>query len=281
MWSFTNRELATAAWAAVALIGSLSFSGVRSSLLAVLKGLLNWKILAATAVMGLWVGGVVWLLEAIGIWTPRLLKDTAAWFIFSAIMTGYGSLAEAGSADLRRVLLGNISIVIGLEFIAHLRSFPLAFELLLVPVTGVFGATTAYLKAKDQTDSRLYGVGQTVLGVIGIGVLAYSVVTVGNESGALSWIAMAREFALEPLLLLGFLPCIYLLVLAAAYEKLMLQVELWLGAEAELVRYAKGRVVRKLGFSLNSVQSFLESTGTAIPSFRTRKEVDEWLANSK
>lgn len=272
---FDAREQALGIWAALILLAGLFNSNLRNSFTGVLKILTGWKILAAMVGMGIWTAVIVLALRALDIWTFRLFKDTVLWFLFSGLVTAFSTIGSDEPLRWRSLLRKNIGIVIALEVVLNTYTYPLLVELALVPVGAFGGGMAGYAEAKnDETARRIAGVVLSILGVI---FLVGSVTHVASNWSAFVTVSTLRQGLLHPLLLIGFIPSMYILALIAAYEQLFLQLEIWSTADQSVLRSAKWRIFRRLGGNLSELQAFQSWMGTAVPNFESRAEVEDWM----
>lgn len=273
---FNSREQAIAIYAILGLVYVVwKKEDLRTQFVNILAMLANWKILASIVGMGLWTIAVVTVLDHLGVWTRDLLKDTILWFLFSGLVTAFSSLGTRGEFEWRTLVAENVGVVVVLEAVLNTYTFPLAGELVLVPVAFFAGGIDAYARYQgDRTDRRISTGVLTVLGTI---LLVVNVVYIATHWSTFLGVSTLREGLLHPVLFVGFIPCMYLIALISKYERLFLQLDIWTVVDEEIVRYAKWRLIRLLGFRLSTVEAFEEWMGTAVPNFDSREHVDEWL----
>lgn len=272
---FSNRELAVGYLAIALFVAGLFSKAFRRHYKDLLQAAFRWKLLAAVAGMAVWLVGVVAVLRHFGLWNSYLLKDTILWFLFSGIALGFSGMLSSDGLNWRRSVRDNVSAVIILEFVANLRSFPLAVEIGFVPIVALVVAADTYAKESGRSEGRKAT--RSVLAIIGIALLAYTATHLAQNWESVRIGQLWRELLLPPVLSAVFLPCVYIVGLVAVYERLFTQLDIWSSGNSPALRYAKFRLVAKLGPRLERVREFLNDTGTAIPNFESREEVDKWL----
>lgn len=277
MEQFTNREIAAGIWLVIGVIWALGFKPtLRESATQVFKSLFECKVSLSLFFMAAWTAGAVFLLQAVQLWSIALLKDTVLWFLFAGLVTAIDTVASRETTNWRRILRDNLSVVVILEVLANTYAFHLAIEFLLVVPFGLAaGIIHGYAQATGSaTEKRL---ANWMLGVLGTVILLSTTIHgIANWQSVLDT-QLLREILLQPLLLLLFLPCIYLLLLVSAYERLYLQLNLRSTSKRTVLNYAKRQLFLKLGPNPSVVQELLQDDGTAIPNFTSRDDVDEWI----
>lgn len=272
---FSNRELAVGYLIVALFVAGLFSKTFRRHYRDILRAAFRWKLLAAVTGMAVWLVSVVSVLRHFGFWQFYLLKDTILWFLFSGTALGFSGLLSSNGVNWGRIVRDNISAVVILEFLANLRSFPLAVEIGFVPVVALVVAADTYAEEYGKPEGRRAT--RSVLAIIGFGLLAYTATDLAQNWENIHVGRLWRELLLPPVLSAVFLPCVYIVGLVAVYERLFTQLDIWSSGASPALRYAKVRLLMKLGPRLGRVREFLNVTGTAIPNFESREEVDKWL----
>lgn len=213
-----DREIASVVWLLVALALGLMVPGIRQSLAALVQALLQRALVEIMVVFTLWIGVLVALAQAIGVWDTGLGKDTSLWFALSGLALLLNPHSTKGDeAFFRRAFLAAVGLTAFLEFYGNLVVFPLLVELLLQP-TLVFlvlmrtaaGQKPEYKAAKKLLDGLSVGLGLILLAVVSSGLV--------QGWSSLDKVETARSLALPIWLTLGSFPLLYLLGIYFAYD---------------------------------------------------------------
>jgi Na+-translocating ferredoxin:NAD+ oxidoreductase RnfE subunit len=275
--TFSSRETALLIWSAAFFIWALTVSGFRRSLPGLFRAALQWKLLVPVIVVILYMTVVVWGLYLFHLWTPRLLKDTVAWLLFSGIALAFSAVnMDATAPTWRSLLTDQLKAVILVEYLLNTYTFSLWVELLLVPsvTTLVILDAFARTKQKYQSIAKLTGF---FLGISGIAIFWFAFRNAVGTSNAFSISDALQDLLLPPILSLALLPLVYLFFLISAYEQLFLVLRFGPKKGPELIRYAKQRFFWQLGLRPSLIRSFLRTERTAVMTATTKAQIDELL----
>lgn len=215
---FNNRELSVLVWTAVFVMGCLAVRRVRREIPGLLRLALGPKLRVLSAVMALYIGGMVYGLHHVGALGRSQVFETLFWTVGTAI----GALFKheevlRGDRFLRRWLLSSVQLAVLIEFVANIHSFGLAVELLLVvpaaTVLTLFVAVAA-LKPEHAAVKRFF---DNISAALGLGLLGFVVVRTADDPGATFNVDNLRDFSTPVLLSFGFLPFVYVVAITAAY----------------------------------------------------------------
>jgi hypothetical protein len=169
-----TREFALVVWILLGLAASLFSKSLRASLSSVVKTLLGWKLLLIFGSMILYLGALVFLLSAAGLWTTDLLSETVLWFLFSGLLTLFRAVTAGGQEDFfKRTLFSVFAVTAITEFALNLRLLGLALELLLVPGLVLLVGTLAVAETRHD-DGHVRGFLQGLLTSVGLFLLGYT-----------------------------------------------------------------------------------------------------------
>lgn len=218
-----DRDIASAVWLLVALALGLRVVGIRQSLAGVVRALLQPAIVAIMVVFTIWIGALLALGQAVGLWDVGLAKDASIWFVLSGLALLLNPQStKAGEAFFRRAFMAAVGLTAFLEFYGNLVVFPLVVELLLQP-TVVFlvlmrtaaGQKPEYKAAKKLFDRLSVGVGLCLLAMV-----SFELVQGWNT---LDKAEIGRSLALPIWLTVGSFPLIYIVGIYNGYEWVLRQ----------------------------------------------------------
>lgn len=217
-FTLNTRELAGLLWLAVLVLGTLSISRkARSTAVRLLRAASAWKLLVVVMCFFAWIALWVWMASKTFLWTPSLTKDTLYWTTTAGIALMFGHEKAAKPGFFRRAVLAALGITAFMQYLLHLSSFPLGWELLLQPLIAltVCAATLSRTTRRTQTG---VGFADVLLGLIWLTLLAYTVADLHSARSSINWADRALEFLLPVWLTVVALPYVCTLGLVANYE---------------------------------------------------------------
>lgn len=259
----TSRDAALLTWIGVGLLAvawsMLRGGGVGQSVLSVIRAFLVPRIVGMVALVAAWLGLVVYLAAHIDIWNIDLLKDTMVIVAAGAFMTGFKALAVMnGKETMRDEVRALIALVVAIQYVANLQTFPYLVELLLVPIAVLLGGMQAVATHSDEHKAARPVINGTIM-LLGISVLVWSVYKIASSLGSTEWETVGKGFALAFWLPAGLLPAIYTAALTMLYGKTISMMKvvgpLSLGARWDLYRHHD--------LSLRRLRAFSRASGRA------------------
>lgn len=270
-----NREKAIVIWLLIFVIWvsyvALFKRDVRSSLVAVLKALLQKKIIMVLGAMLSYVGLTIFVLRKMHFWDISLLVDTVFW-VFG---TGFVLMFNMSSREqqyFKNILLDNLKLVLILEFVVNLYTFNLWVELIIIPVMTliacmsiVAGAQKEYVAVKKLMD--------VIMGLFGLHLIGFAVSNIFANFRAFVTLDNLRVFLLPILLTTLFLPFIYILVLYMTYESMFVRLRIGLEKSKKLVRFAKLKIFRTCLLNLGKLTEFSSKNAISLSSISNENDV--------
>ena len=272
--TFNNREIAVAFWLVVIFIWSLTKKDVRSSFSALLKTLFTWKIILPLTGMLAYIALCIALLARANFWHWSNLKDTLLWTIGSAFGLFLRS-NEAGGDEkfFRSAVYENLKFVAMLEFVVNMYTFPLWVEIVFVPLVALMVLINEYAKWKEEEGfDKVRSFSAGLLGIIGIGVLAFTIRQVVGDLREFATTQMLFDLVLPFVLTSFLLPFIYMMALLIQYETLFMRIDFFT-PDKSLSRYAKLKVFLSCNFHLYRLHRFSRKAG--VLKFRDKDELIE------
>jgi hypothetical protein len=147
------------------------------------------------------------------LWHTTTLKETVYWFIGTGVvLAGHATEATPGPAYVSKILGRALRVTILLEFIVNLYVFPLAVELMFVPVVGFFLIMDAWIQAQPNVDPSLRKFTDGGLVAIGWFVLLSIALRIGLHPGDLFTRETLERLLVVPTLTITFVPFLCLVV---------------------------------------------------------------------
>lgn len=224
-FELSNRELASLIWIFIITAFSLSKPNIRSALARVLKAAVVPKVAAVWVVYLIWILVFVVVADWLGIWRTELTKDTILWVVTAgvALLVGFPEAAEPGY--FRRTVLEILSIVVILEYLVNLTSFPLLVEFLLQPIITIL--VIAPIVVEDSVQKKNWRKARDYFGIayllILLSITAHTLNT-SSESVNIEFLVLQAVWPV----LLGFwvMGLVFALAVVATYEEAFLRLRL-------------------------------------------------------
>jgi hypothetical protein len=203
---FTNRELALALWTLVFAAWALSKSEIRASCWELVKTAVAPPLGIVLLLACAYASTAVWAFYELGIWHTTSSKETVFWFFASALVLlfTYDRVAEDYGRTVRRTL----ALTVLFQFVINLYAFPLAAELVLVPIAAFLTLIIAADGAIPQA-AVLKRPAEFLLGAIGVLVIGFTLAAVLSDPADLISAETVERWAVAPVMTLAFIPLLY------------------------------------------------------------------------
>lgn len=278
---FSNRELACVIWLLPLSIWLLSKPSIRVSCKNLLRAFAAPAIACSLLLMLLYTSLLVWGLHALQLWNVGLLKHTAVWFVFTALVMVMRFVGSPPKDNVfTTVIKDNVKVIVLLEFIVNAYSFSLLGELILVPVATIIAVVNAVAGISEKHLGVLR-VTNVLLAVIGVALLSIAVANAIDNYQQFGTSDKLREFVLPPLLSILFSPLVFMLALYATYEQAFLRLRLGGTKPQCVLRYAQRKIIQEFGLRIGRLNVFLSSNPRALMSVKSKKEVDELFESGR
>jgi hypothetical protein len=242
--------------------------------------LLGWKLLLIFGSMILYLGGLVFLLSAAGLWTTDLLSETVFWFLFSGLLTLFRAVTAGGQEDFFKKTLFSVFAVTGItEFVLNLRPLGLLLELLLVPGLLLLFGTLAVAETRHD-EGHVRGFLQGLLTGVGLLLLAYTLAGMVTDPQDFMTYESLLEFLLPILLTAGLIPFVYGIALLSTYGTLFSRLNWKLDRQRATRRYAKRRVLRAGHVSLGRAHRLASRLAWVVGPDDSRAAIDRAVAQT-
>ncbi len=277
---FTNREIAVTIWLGVVLLWSVTKPPIRTSLLGVIRAFFAWKILASVTFLATCTVAAVWLLHQSGFWTLTILKETVLWFCLTGLVLMFSAMTSDHDENvLQASLRDSVKFIIVFEFLVSEYTFPLAAELVLVPVLTFIAMVNVVAESREEHASAAKLLGW-VQAIAGLAILIYAVRAAASDLATLNNFDTARKILVAPVLSILLAPAIYMVLLVSTYETLFLRLR-WPERDRDFLSFAKRRLIGYLGLSVRRIRAFMRGPASKLTAVRTREELELLLAEDR
>lgn len=240
---FNNREIAILIWSALLIGWALTKESIRQAFAGFVRTAFTKPLVKVYAAMGLYVVIIVYILHAFGLWDISQLKPTIIWAFSIALISALRAHKINDDPDyFKRAVRDNINLVIILEFILGVYTFPLLGELVLVPITTFLGAVKVFAEGKEEHRpvAKLLDGLFFLFGVVVLGYAAYKLWVGFSEFATMQTF---RDFYTPPLLSISFLPFLFVLSVFLAYERAFANLKRNTG-DTSVYRFARAHAIR-------------------------------------
>ena len=178
-----SREDAVLIWSAIVLAYAIYKSPrLIASTFSVVCLALKPPLLFLFGGAAIYCAGILVAANELGAWNTLAAKETVYWFIGTGLVLAGQATQARPSPDYARALLGRaFKVALVIEFVVNLYVFPLAVELVFVPVVSVFLILDAWNQAQSQADPRVVRFTDAGLVTIGWLVLLSVLVRIGLQ----------------------------------------------------------------------------------------------------
>jgi len=272
LYTFNNREIALFIYLLIFIIWSITKKQIRESIFKIFKSLTDKLILLSILALLIYVDLIIFGLYYLKFWDFTLLKDTIYWtFGVGFIMMMNTNKAIQEEHYFKNILKDNFKLVLILEFILGLYVFGFITELILAPIVILF----SILLAISETSKEYYQVRnflQILFGIIGIGYLIFSFYKIYQDFSEFASYGTLKSFLFPILMMILFLPFIYLYTLFIQYESLFVRLGFSLKDDKVLRRYAKKRILIAVNISLLKLKKI--RPGFLFHECKTKDDID-------
>ena len=228
--------------------------------------------------MILYVAGVTFFFNSIGLWEINSLPTTLKWFFIVAFFMLF-RFENANSSDyFNNSLRDNLKILIIVEFIVNLYVFNIWIELFVFPII----AMLSIMLALSETDNQYESVKKLLNGIfstVGICILIYAVIKIFSDLNSFLTYKNFNDFYQPILYSLAFIPFVYLVALYSNYETFFVRLSFFV-EDKSVLRYAKFKSIYAIKLSIQDLScwsNYIYSNWR----FKSKEEVDDAILEFK
>jgi hypothetical protein len=209
-----SREDAILVWSAV-FIGWVLWKrpeGLGGSLWGVLRVALFSKLTVVFSLAALYSAGLVYLAQRLGVWHTSAMNETVYWFVGTALLLVGRAIAWSQDPSVpERLLRRGLELTIVIEFLINLYVFPLAVELVLLPIITLFVLMQVVAKGDPSFSSATAPI-DFVLIAIGAGLIIYAVASAATDPDGFFSRDHAERFLIGPVMTIALMPLLLAVV---------------------------------------------------------------------
>ena len=253
---FNEREIATFLWLTVLVVVGLCKREIRESAIELVRILLEWQMLAIIAAMVMYVAVEVLILYKVGFWDADMVKQTAYWTTGSAFVLLVNSRgAFSDSKYIKGTVLSSLKLIAVIQFIVNLHVFRLGWELVMIPIVTCIGIMNVLSENREEY-AGFHKVTTGILAIFGLVMVVISIAKILSDRETYVALDLVKRFMLPFLLMIGYMPFIYVFVVCSEYQLLFRRMDIFMGDDKEVSRYAKIQILRLCGASIWRLRRF-------------------------
>lgn len=233
----------------------------------------NGIIIIPTLLMIIYNMSVIWALESPGLFRIAQIKDAILWFIFTGFALAFLLANQRDTLSIKNALKNNIKLIIALEFIVNVYTFPLVIEIILFPILIIAGGIIVMNKY-DSKYSSGDKYAKWILSLIGTGIILNVTINIIYDYRNFISINTLQDILLPPILTIIFLPFIYILMLYISYNSLFSRLSIYLRDSNKLQKYAMKKIIIKCKLNLTRVQNALGENSHELFDAKSQEDVD-------
>lgn len=217
----TSRDAALLTWVGGFLLVGV-WSGVLGgalgkSLVGVIRAFFTPRLLLMVALVAGWLLGIVYVASAVGLWDSTLAKDTVVIVVAGSVLAGFKALAMTkGGVTWGGEVRSLLGLVVVLQWVSNVQTFPYFVELTLVPMAAILGGMQV-VASQNKEFHRALPLIKGTLTLLGLVILGWSIYRVVDSAGSVQWASVGKSFALAFWLPAALLPVTYLVALVMQY----------------------------------------------------------------
>ncbi len=213
---FTTRELALIVWIVILICVAFILPKWRYHAKAIAKAATHPILLTLDATLVIYISAIVAILWVVGFWDISLLKDTIFWTLFSAVGM-FRSIDKVRDARyFGQLIKESVAIPAFFDFLINLYPFCLVVELIVLPLVLFLTFANTYAKYhadNDVNQKKVHGCLTTMSIIVGLIYIGYAIIRTICEYDNVLTADTAKQFILPILLILLFVPYLYVLAL--------------------------------------------------------------------
>jgi hypothetical protein len=238
------------------------------------------QIIIIFALLFGYISLTVWLLQSVRLWDASQIKITLLWSLLAGTASLFRVASSTGSSEthlFRSWISENLRILIFVEFIATLYTFPLAVELVLIPAVAIIAGMAAIAEYKPEHKPVLR-ILNTLLASFGAFLVIYAVYQIVSDFDSFANADTMMAFYTPPLLSFLIVPFLYGVHVYVSYQNAFLRID-FVFKDSDLRSYAKRRAVISFGPCFELLRRWLRNVTVERPE--SRRAINQCIRNVK
>jgi hypothetical protein len=219
-----GREWATVVWFGIFVAWAVSRNDMRGNIGTLVRVALSRQISLWSALMLLYLAGVVFLASKLGLWEARLLGATLAWVLVSALLGFFRVLRVPDNPHyFRTAVRSSLRVAVIVDVYVNLFVLSFVVELFLIPFLGLMGGLVAVSEVSPELEGKEYDQTRSCLkgfvSFLGLAFVTYATIHAISEISGRNGLSHLGKSLILPLWLnLALMPFTYLLAVYLVYE---------------------------------------------------------------
>src|SRR5659263_597808 len=220
-----------------------------------------------------YVALIIMLLYKAKLWDFLLVKDTIIW----TLGTGFVLLLKSNKAlqdnnHFRKIVFDILTLTVVLEFITNFYTFDLWVEIFLFPVLLFIVTINAYAGLNEKF-KKVKNLTNLILAIYGIYILLFAFSQVISNYHSLVTLYNLQTLVLPLFLTVVYIPCLYVIALITAYDKLFSRLEFLIRKDKALVKYTKFKIITLCHLNLNKLNKLVQENNSNYQELASKKDV--------
>ena len=266
---FSSREIVAASFITIVIIFAVSHKSIRPSVVSVIRAALSKQIVFPFLLMIAYAGLLTFLFSRSSFWKWYYLKDIIIWVLFVGTPICFNAaLKDREAYYFRHIITDNIKLAVFVEFLISTFTFPILGEFVLQFILLFLGVLQAYAGTKEEYASTKKFV-DWLLAIIGLFVLAYSLIEAVKTYADLNSIDLFVSFITPLVFSVLYLPVAYLLAVYSKYQLLFIRMRFKESKDYEAQKTHRKKALKACGLSLKKIDLFQKNV---VPKMYPRLE---------
>jgi len=278
---FNNREIATFIWLVVIIVVLLLRRDIRKPIIEIIKLLSSKQMIMVILLMVIYIGLEVLILYKVGFWDVGLTKETIYWIIGSAfiLLVNFRD-AFKDSVYIKRTVFSSLKLTALIQFIINLYIFSLIAEIIIVGIV-TFIAIMDVVSENEEKYAGIHKVTTGILIIFGFVMVTISVLNISSHEEVYFTLENIRKILLPFLLMIGYMPFIYMFALYSEYEILFKRIDIFMGDNKEATRYAKIQIFRLCHLNIWKFRRFEAKNRNKLLRKNDKESIDAIIRESR
>lgn len=248
---FNNREISIFLWVVLFIIWFFFQKQNRESTISLIQAFL--KLYKSYIIMFVYIVILVVVFYKLYLWDWSLLKDTIYWVFGGAFIMFFNiNKAMEKNKYFINILKDCFKLIILIEFLSNLYSFPIVIELISIPLLVIIGLMTAL--GENKADKKVIKFSNTLMLVYALAVITYSTIRIVNDTDSVFTFENLKSLLFGPVMTVLFIPFLYFIALYKVYESFLRMKKFILKEHSDLYKYLRWQVIKRCNLSLKNIK---------------------------
>lgn len=277
--NFNTREIASIIWVIILFTYGIWHKHFRTEVIHFLKFLVSSsKLIKWFTCITIYAVVEVYFLYYIKFWDKSLIKDTIYWWFSICIIQITNVItSKDDNSIIKKFILKTIGFTVLIEFIANFHTFSIVTEFfIIIPITTILSLLSVAVCQSEETKYLSKGF-NIILGIIGCIILYLSIRYIIIKNNEFISISNFKNFILQPVCTVLFIPCMYISLIIARYEDLFVRLEVGHEKDKKLKKYSKRKILLHCLLSIKKVDKILKMN--ELQYIQSKEDLNEIIKN--